>query len=302
VISCLPHNFTMIVANLAHKLGLNYFDPTEDVNDTDSIRELAKTSKGVMIPQCGLAPGFVGIVGAQLIRLFDKNTISSLGLRVGALPLNPVGEFGYACNWSPEGLVNEYIEEAYAIAGSEVQKVPAGGNLEKLRIHGIEYEAFSTSGGLGTMTETYINEIDNLDYKSIRYPGHHSEMMRLFKAAEYNKKDLVSYMKQNFPPDVEDRVLVHVFAVGKINKKLQTKSFVADYRPKIISGKKREAIFWTTAGSIASVISLVDCGVLPKSGFVKQEEISMGAFLRTKHGTLFHTDSPEILNLIAHDI
>ena len=106
VLSCLPYHLNIGVSNVAHAAGIHYFDLTEDVPTTNHIRKLAKSSKSLMAPQCGLAPGFVGIVGANLIAKFDA--CRSCRMRVGALPQNPTGLMGYAFNWSPEGVVNEY--------------------------------------------------------------------------------------------------------------------------------------------------------------------------------------------------
>ena len=92
------------MAKSAHEAGIHYFDLTEDVPTTKAIIEMSKTSKGLMAPQCGLAPGFVGIVGASHAAAFDK--CRSIRMRVGALPQNPTGLLGYAVNWSPEGIVN----------------------------------------------------------------------------------------------------------------------------------------------------------------------------------------------------
>ena len=47
---------------------------------------------------------------------------------------------------------------------------------EKLTIEGESYEAFNTSGGCATMCETYENKVENLSYKTIRYPGHLNHM------------------------------------------------------------------------------------------------------------------------------
>ena len=66
VVSCLPYHANLAVAQAAHALGIHYFDLTEDVATTEAIRNMATTSRGVMIPQCGLAPGFIGIIGAHL--------------------------------------------------------------------------------------------------------------------------------------------------------------------------------------------------------------------------------------------
>jgi len=96
VLSCLPFHLNKGVAETVHRLGLHYFDLTEDVPTTQAIRDLAKTSKGIMAPQCGVAPGFVGIVGAHLAERFD--TVGSIRLRVGALPQHPAGLLGYAFN------------------------------------------------------------------------------------------------------------------------------------------------------------------------------------------------------------
>ena len=104
VLSCLPYHLNIGLARAAHLAGIHYFDLTEDVPTTSFIIELSKTARGLMAPQCDLAPGFVGIVGSSLADGFDK--CRSIRMRVGALPQNPTGLLGYAFNWSPEGVVN----------------------------------------------------------------------------------------------------------------------------------------------------------------------------------------------------
>ena len=104
VLSCLPYALNKGVATIAHELGIHYFDLTEDVPTTQHIRTLSASSRGLMAPQCGLAPGFIGIVGAHLAGGFER--LRSIRLRVGALPQNPTGLLGYAFNWSPEGVFN----------------------------------------------------------------------------------------------------------------------------------------------------------------------------------------------------
>jgi saccharopine dehydrogenase-like NADP-dependent oxidoreductase len=103
VVSCLPYEFNTGVATVAHELGLHYFDLTEDVHTSRAIIQMSPTAKAVMAPHCGLAPGFIAIVGASLAVHFNR--IRSIKLRVGALPQHPTGLLGYAFNWSPEGVV-----------------------------------------------------------------------------------------------------------------------------------------------------------------------------------------------------
>jgi saccharopine dehydrogenase-like NADP-dependent oxidoreductase len=123
VVSCLPHHLNLAVARAAHGACIHYFDLTEDVATTRAIVELSRTAKRVMAPQCGLAPGFVGIVGAAQIARFDR--CRSCRLRVGALPQNPTGLMGYAFNWSPEGVVNEYLNDCEVIEQGERKWVSA---------------------------------------------------------------------------------------------------------------------------------------------------------------------------------
>ncbi len=294
VISCLPYFLTLDAAKAAHKAGIHYFDPTEDIKTTEAIRKMAKTAKKVMIPQCGLAPGFIGILGAHIAKKFDQGTLRHIKLRVGALPQNPIGQLGYAGNWSLDGLIHEYIEDCDVIEGGKRQKVPALKNAEILRIQGIEYEAFTTSGGLGTMTETYAGKVETLDYKSIRYPGHLAGMRLLLEELRFRDEpdELVKRIANALPPDDQDRVLIHASVQGKIGGKLQTKELVTDYQPIKFAGKIRTAIAWTTAAAIVSVVELVTAKKLPQKGFVRQEDIPLEHFLKTKMGKLYAANHP----------
>lgn len=289
IVSCLPFYLTKTIAELAYALGAHYFDPTEDVATTDYVRQLASHSKGVMIPQNGLAPGFIGIIGADLANQFDEGTLRHIKLRVGALPEHPIGQLGYAGNWSLEGLVHEYIAPCDVIIDGIKQKIPPLRNPEILRIHGVEYEAFTTSGGLGTMTETYAGKVETLDYKSIRYPGHLEGMRLLLEELRFrdDPESLVNRLRYALPPDDQDRVLIHASVQGAMQGMLQTKEMVMDYKPIQLAGKKRTAIAWTTAASMVAVIEMVHRGTLPNQGFVKQEEIPLYKFLATNTGSLY---------------
>ncbi|RYF74097.1 MAG: saccharopine dehydrogenase family protein, partial [Comamonadaceae bacterium] len=171
VLNALPFHRAVPVATLCVEAGVHYFDLTEDVQSTQAIRALAAAGAGsVLMPQCGLAPGFIGIVGNDLARRFD--TLHTLRMRVGALPRYPQGALRYNLTWSTEGLINEYCNPCEAIVDGVRTSVPALEGLETFALDGVEYEAFNTSGGLGTLTETLAGQARQVDYQSIRYPGH----------------------------------------------------------------------------------------------------------------------------------
>ena len=287
VISCLPYHFNVAVAKLAAQCGVHYFDLTEDVGTTKAILEMSKTAPIVMAPQCGLAPGFIAIIGASLAAKFA--TIRSIKLRVGALPKHPTGLLGYAFNWSPEGVVNEYLNDCEVIEGGVRKWVSPLEWLEKIVINGMQFEAFTTSGGLGTMCETYHGLVENLDYKSIRYQGH-AALMNFFLHELLMREDRAHAGKilvNAKPPVSEDVVYIHASAEGIQNDQLIREEFVRAYSPLEIAGKMRRTIAWTTAASICAVVEMVNSGALPEKGFIKQEEIPLAAFLATHNGRLY---------------
>ncbi len=287
VVSSLPYYLNKEIARLTHEAGKHYFDLTEDVQTTNYIRDLSKTSKGVMAPQCGLAPGIIGIIGADLANPFTK--LRDIELRVGALPKYPNGLLAYSFTWSPDGVINEYINDAEAIVNRKRKMVPSLEGIEYINIEGKEFEAFFTSGGLGTMCETYDGKLDTLNYKSIRYPGH-GRLMK-FLTQELILKDDINALKtilENAKPPVEEDV-VYIYAVveGWKQSKITRSEYYNAFYSKEINGYKWRAISWTTAASLAAVVELVAEGKIPASGFIKQEEIPLNHFLNTSSGKMF---------------
>ncbi|WP_340148730.1 saccharopine dehydrogenase C-terminal domain-containing protein [uncultured Sneathiella sp.] len=292
VLSCLPYHLNTAIAEIAHGAGIHYFDLTEDVPTTKAIMKLATTSKGIMAPQCGLAPGFIGIVGASLINQFD--TCRSCKMRVGALPQNPTGLMGYSFNWSPEGVVNEYLNDCEVLEDGEIKRLSSMEWIEKLYINGTELEAFTTSGGLGTMCETYLGQVPNIDYKTMRYPGH-AQLMNFFfheLLMRDRRKEAGEILVNAKPPVDDDIVYVHVSAEGKKDGALARSEFVREYKPVNLLGKRRTAIAWTTASSVVAIMEMVRDGKLQNSGFLKQEEIPLDMFLQTKAGKAFEDQKP----------
>ncbi len=291
VVSCLPYHLNLAIAAAAHKAGIHYFDLTEDIPTAEAIREMSRSSNGIMAPQCGLAPGFIGIVGAHLAQGFDA--LRSIELRVGALPQHPKGLLGYAFNWSPEGVVNEYINDCQVIRGGEIKMVPAMQDVETIVVGGDKYEAFTTSGGLGTMCETFQKKVASLNYKTLRYPGH-CKLMRFFFHELLLREDRETAGKilvNAKPPVNDDVVIVHAATEGWKQGKLRRDEFVRKYYPKKIAGREWRAISWTTAASVVAVMEMVAAGTLPQKGYLKQEEIPLETFLATRAGGLYRQEA-----------
>ncbi|HET9447761.1 MAG TPA: saccharopine dehydrogenase NADP-binding domain-containing protein, partial [Steroidobacteraceae bacterium] len=184
VISGLPYYCNVAVAEAARRAGIHYFDLTEDVEVTRAVRKIAAGSAQAFVPQCGLAPGFISIAANELIGHFDE--LRTVKLRVGALPQHPNNVLKYSLTWSTEGLINEYGNPCEAIVdGRRTEAAPLEG-LEEIEIDGTLDEAFNTSGGLGSLGETYGSRCQSMDYKTMRYPGHCEQMRLLMNDLKLN--------------------------------------------------------------------------------------------------------------------
>lgn len=282
------------IAECALQAGISYFDLTEDVATTRHIRQLARRARAgqVFMPQCGLAPGFISILGNSVAQRFDE--LHSLKLRVGALPEFPSNQMMYNLTWSTEGLINEYCNPCEAIrAGQAIEVLPLEG-LETFSLDGLEYEAFNTSGGLGSLCERWGKKVRELDYKTIRYPGHCRLMhflineLRLGEAGERR-----AMLKQIFETSVagtyQDLVLILVVGSGLIDGKLMNETELRKVYHGQIAGidEHWSAIQKTTALSAATVVDLYFGGRLARRGFVRQEDVALETFMHSEFAAVF---------------
>ncbi|MDX1744275.1 MAG: saccharopine dehydrogenase NADP-binding domain-containing protein, partial [Ruegeria sp.] len=226
VISAAPFFLTPTIAKAAKTAGAHYFDLTEDVAATNAVRALAENSETAFMPQCGLAPGFVGIAGAALAAEFDE--LDSLHMRVGALPLYPTNALKYNLTWSTDGLINEYCNPCDAIVNGERVKTAPLEDYEVLGNDGVEYECFNTSGGLGTLPETLEGRARAVSYRSIRYPGHCDILKLLLKdlGLERRRDLLKDIFETALPSTDQDVVLVYCTAKGMIDGVLREKTLI----------------------------------------------------------------------------
>ena len=207
-------------------------------------------------------------------------------LRVGALPDNATNLMKYYLSWSTVGLINEYCQVGEALyQGALVTTMPLDG-LERISIDGTEYEAFNTSGGVATMCETFAGKVQELNYKTMRYPGHR-DLMR-FLLHDLNlapRQELVTQIfDQEVPLTESDVVVFYVSVIGREpGGKLKQRSFLKKIHGETIQGRKLNAIQLTTAAGVTGVLELFAKGKIAR-GFVKQESVSLKSFLSTKWG------------------
>ncbi|MDH3339579.1 MAG: saccharopine dehydrogenase NADP-binding domain-containing protein [Gammaproteobacteria bacterium] len=287
VVSGLPYYCNLAVAEVARAENLHYFDLTEDVAATEAVRDLAQGSKQVFAPQCGLAPGFISIVANELIQHFDS--LESVKMRVGALPQHPNNVLKYSLTWSTDGVINEYGNLCRSIVdGVEVDVLPLEG-LEMIEIDGTRYEAFNTSGGLGSLGESYGGRVDTMNYKTIRYPGHCEQMRLLMNGLKLNRDrtTLKRILENAVPQTLQDVVVIYAAVTGMQDGELREENYVNKIYPQVVAGRLWSAIQITTAGGICSVLDLVLSNPGSYEGFVAQEQFSLNDILENRFGEIY---------------
>ena len=287
IISSLPFYCNTKVAEVAKAAGAHYFDLTEDVAVTRAVRGLAEGSNRAFVPQCGLAPGFISITANALIQHFEE--IRSVKLRVGALPQHPNNALKYSLTWSTDGLINEYGNPCEALVdGRAVEVAPLEG-LEEIEIDGMIYEAFNTSGGLGSLADTYGQRAQTMDYKTIRYPGHCAQMRLLMNDLKLNhdRGTLKRVLEHAVPQTLQDVVIVYVAVAGRQDGELREENYVSKIYPQVIAGRLWSAIQVTTAAGICAVVDLVLQSAGRFRGFVRQEDFSLVDVLANRFGRFY---------------
>lgn len=287
VVSCAPFHCNPLIAERSKANGVHYFDLTEDVEVTQQVKALAADSQTVFAPQCGLAPGFITITANHLMRSMTE--VSALRLRVGALPRYPSNRLKYNLTWSTEGLINEYCNPCEAVENGKLTTVPPLEQLERLTIDGVEYEAFNTSGGLGTLAITLKDRVANVNYKTIRYPGHCELMKFLLHDLQMAEQQalLRDIFERALPTTFQDQIVIFVSATGKYHGRTTERTYAKTIYHQLIDGENWSGIQITTAAGVAGVVDLVREGALPRAGLLRMESVDYQQFLQNRFGRYY---------------
>jgi lysine 6-dehydrogenase len=233
VISCVTYFHNLSLARAAIEARTNFCDlgGNNTVVDAELALDSEARAAGVnIIPDCGLAPGMVSVLAAHGDARFSR--LDEMHIRVGGLPQNPKPPLDYQIVFSVEGLINEYIERARVIRGGRVVEVESMTETEALDFPEPfgRMEAFQTSGGTSTLPETFLGRVAELDYKTIRYPGHcerfrllidlglcNSDAVEVDGASIPPRRLLGELLYRHLPADEPDVVLIRLEFVGQLN-------------------------------------------------------------------------------------
>lgn len=288
IVSALPYEFNKLVSTIALRNDISYYDLTEDVTVKNHLLKLTKNNNinSIVMPQCGLAPGFINIIGNHLMKEFDQ--VNTAKLRVGALPQQISNTLKYSLTWSTNGLINEYGNYCEAIINDVyIDNLQPLDSLEHITLDGVEYEAFNTSGGLGTLAETWNGKVKNLNYKTLRYPGHCEKIKFLMQDLDLNnhRDELEKILERSIPKTTQDVIIIYCSVNGMKNGKFIETSYVKKIYPGRIYNFDWSGIQISTAAGLCAAVDMTFSTGL--SGFIHQEQLDANKFLTNRFGRFY---------------
>lgn len=285
LLDCLPGTLAPKMAQLAIKHKMHYANLTEYVKETDEIAEMAKNASTGFVLQTGLAPGYINILARKLyqefVNDFGDDRVEHMQMKVGALSKNALAPHHYAFTWSPIGVATEYVKDAIVVRNNQRILIPALSGRSSITIDGVVYEDNFTSGGAANLPSYFASKIKNIDYKTLRFPGHYrwvEEMLSNIPISENRIDKLFHVLLDKIPMVDDDFVIIYSSVTGKDEQGfLRCNEYSLKVEPMWVGNLRIKAIQSTTASALCEIAYyLLNEN---KSGVIFQSDIDVDAFL-----------------------
>lgn len=285
ILDCLPGSQAPRLAQLAHDYNCHYANLTEYVRETDQVTKIAENSSKGFILQTGLAPGYINVIAHHLFKKFTAlhkvDKVDNIDMKVGALSRHARDPHFYAFTWSPIGVATEYIKDALVVEDYKTNKIPSLSATESILIQGIRYEDDFTSGGAADLPVALAGKVKNLNYKTLRFPGHYDWARKVISETPVGSEKveyLNKTMLEKIPSVEDDVVIVFASVKGKDHKGvLRAIEKSIHVYPSKVGKETLRAIQTTTAAPLCEAAMLLLSGQL--SGPVFQSQIDTDSFL-----------------------
>jgi saccharopine dehydrogenase-like NADP-dependent oxidoreductase len=288
LLDCLPGGEAPRMARLAREHGLHYVNLTEYVAETRQIEEIARGADRGFLLQTGLAPGVINVLAHHLYQSFcrkhEVEVVERISMRVGALTTTAEPPHYYGFTWSTIGVATEYVQPSIVVRDFQTRTIPSLEDVKPLSIRGVLYEEAFTSGGAANLPDALVGKVKNLDYKTLRYPGHYN-WARTILAEAPPGADRIEYLHERMletVPRVENDDLVVIYTVveGRDRKQaLHRMEYSQVVRPSKVGQHRLQAIQSTTAAGLAEAARyLLKTG---RAGIIYQTDIPTDQFLLT---------------------
>lgn len=285
ILDCLPGSQAPRMARLAKTNGCHYANLTEYVAETNEIMKIADGADTAFVLQTGLAPGFINVLAVKLYEVFSASygviEVDSISMKVGALSQHAPAPYFYAFTWSPIGVATEYLKDAIIVKDGKTVAVPALSGVETHIIDGETYVDNFTSGGAADLPDAFAGKVKDLDYKTLRFPGHYAwvqEQLDQIGDGLNQIKELERIMLDQIP-NVEDDVVIVFAAVQGKDSEGRLRRIEKSYKvyPSKVGNKTLRAIQSTTAAPLCEMAHLMIQKNL--KGLTLQSQVDTDSFL-----------------------
>jgi saccharopine dehydrogenase-like NADP-dependent oxidoreductase len=285
ILDCLPGTEAPRIGLIAHKYDLHYVNLTECISETEQLKKIAADARKGFVLQTGLAPGFVNILAhglyKNLIEITKQKKVDYIAMKVGALPDIASPPHFYGFTWSPIGVATEYLKEAFVIKDFKVALIPSLSHYDIINVGGTLYEECITSGGAADLPFAFEGIANELNYKTLRYPGHYNWVNKILSeiTTDENQITALEYkMRSEIPMVLTDVVIIYVIVKGKdASGKLVSLNKSYKITPMKVGNKMIKAIQATTAAAMAECTRMLLLQNL--EGLILQSQINVHEFL-----------------------
>ncbi len=232
LLSAVPYYYNLDITRAAIRVGASMCDLGGNIDIARQQHALdaeARAAGVCVVPNCGQVPGMGTSLMVYAIELLDEAV--DVYMWDGGIPQNPRPPFHYLLTFHVAGLTNEYAEPAIFVRDWQIAEVPTMTELETVEFPAPigTLEAFVAGGGTDTMPWTYAGRLRTLQNKTLRHPGHFSQLRAFYDLGLWSLEPIHVGEVQVTPRDVfhalfepkvvfpadKDLVIVRVEALGK---------------------------------------------------------------------------------------
>lgn len=291
VLSALPYYLNPQAAQAAIAAKVHYCDLGGYFDSTRQILRLnaqAKKAGVTLIPDCGVAPGLCNSLAVCGMERLSR--ARDVHIYCGGLPQKPRPPLDYKIVFNLEGVLGNYLSDAYVLKNGQVVRIPSLSEPELIDLGKPlgKLEARITAGATSTCPWTFRHTVKNYDYKTLRYPGHYERIqflkdlglletapLRVNGATVAPREMFIAAAgpRLSFPRD-RDFLVMKVIVQGKL--KGYPMEVVYDLLDNEDCRTGFSAMQRTTGFSAAAVLSLLAQGVIRARGVVPVEKAVPG--------------------------
>src|SRR6266700_2542608 len=282
VCGALPGRLGFQVMIQATEAGRDLVDISYTPENPFKLQRKARDKEIVLVPQCGVAPGFTNMCVGDANRRLGQ--ISRVRIFVGGLPQRPVPPLNYRIVFSLDDVINEYARPVTVIENGHRRLVEPLSGRGLLNFPGVGKLEYFLTDGLGSLPRSFPRTREMYEL-TLRYPGH-VEMMNTLRVLGFFDRTKLSVNGFEIEPrklslallkdamslgGPEDLLALRVEVEGGAGKRGRVVYQVLDYYD---DRRDVSAMARTTAYPCTSIELLVGMKKLTRKGVVPPEKIA----------------------------